>query len=196
MTEMPAKTPSPMGRTDSFLPGSTNAAWEVAELSAAEVAELDEELPAFAAAAEADITDAEGDGVVVAADAVAADVALDAAAADVAALPATVDKPFTDIADAPVPAADALVAAADALEAIVANEADEAPMILGKVAVVAAAEVDSADAALVAADEPLPTDATLVDPPDDTLPDEPLLPDDPLDADPLAPGVTTQLFTS
>ena len=38
MTETPANTPKPMGSTESFVPGSWNAAVLVAAVSAAEVA--------------------------------------------------------------------------------------------------------------------------------------------------------------
>jgi hypothetical protein len=50
MTEIPAKMPRPMGRTDSFLPGRVNAACAVDEAAAADA----EEAEADAEAAEAD----------------------------------------------------------------------------------------------------------------------------------------------
>ena len=42
MTEMPANTPRPIGKTDSFFPGSVKAAWEEALAAAAEAAEADD----------------------------------------------------------------------------------------------------------------------------------------------------------
>jgi len=108
MTEIPAKTPSPMGSTDNFFPGSVNAA----------VAEFVD----CAAAAETDVVEsaaADPDGVdkVTAeagtevkpltmigppTDEVDADVdADDEVDVDTAAVPVTVEKPFTEMGSPP-----------------------------------------------------------------------------------------------
>jgi hypothetical protein len=60
ITEMPANTPRPIGRTDSFFPGSVKAAWEEEELAAAAetedaAAEDDDESAADVAGVAADV---------------------------------------------------------------------------------------------------------------------------------------------
>jgi len=62
ITETPANTPRPMGRTDSFFPGSVKAAWEEALAAAAEADEAAAEDDALSAAAEA-LGEAVGVGV-------------------------------------------------------------------------------------------------------------------------------------
>jgi hypothetical protein len=58
ITEIPANTPRPIGRTDSFLPGSVKAAWDAAAAEADEAAAAEEE-----AAAEEDSESAAAEAV-------------------------------------------------------------------------------------------------------------------------------------
>lgn len=128
ITDIPAKTPRPIGRTDSFFPGSVKAAWEVTAPAAVAPAEAPEDAADAEVAADKADVDVAADFPVLAAEAAeplaeelpwavedAMALAEPVAVAEPADATGTLDKPFTmgpDPAVAEAPAAEAVVDAA------------------------------------------------------------------------------------
>jgi len=145
MTDIPAKTPRPMGRTDSFCPGSSNAA---ADDACCPTIEVLSELEAVMMTSGADVPESEGPVVVI-----RVEVPVDDDVVGVG-VPVTVDKPLTTRPE-PVKAVEDKVVKVEFVELVVVVAEGVGVKVADVKSVEDVAEVEVGPGAAVTVDKPL-----------------------------------------